>query len=66
MDAVRADTHPRVLTEVHLKFILNSPDTEMKDLERAVEISQTTYCGASAMFQKSGCKVSWESQIIGK
>lgn len=60
INGVRAETHPKVMTEVHLIFTLNSPDAEIKDLERAVELSQTTYCGASAMFQRSGCKVTWE------
>ena len=64
IEAVRADKHPKVLTDVHLKYILTSPDAEMKDLERAIELSQTTYCGASAMFQRSGCKVTTEAVII--
>ncbi|MBI5325384.1 MAG: OsmC family protein [Ignavibacteriae bacterium] len=61
--AVRATEHPKVLTDVHLTFVLTSPDAEQSELERAVELSQKTYCGASAMFQRSGCKVTWESVI---
>lgn len=64
LDAIRAETHPKVLTDVHLTFVLTSPDAEISELERAIELSQTTYCGASAMFQRSGCKVTWESKII--
>ncbi len=64
LEANRADSHPKVLTDVHLTFVLTSPDAEINDLERAIELSQTTYCGASAMFQRSGCKVSWDSKII--
>jgi putative redox protein len=62
--AERSDQHPKVITEVHLKYILKSPDAEIADLEKAIELSQTKYCGASAMFQRSGCKVTWESEII--
>jgi putative redox protein len=61
LEGARANTHPKVFTDVHIKYILHSPDTEMKDLERAIELSQTTYCGASAMFQRSGCKVTTEA-----
>ena len=64
IDAERAETHPMVFTKVHLKFILTSPDAEIGDLNRAIELSQTTYCGASAMFQRSGCEVTWSSEII--
>jgi putative redox protein len=59
----RADNHPRVFTKVHLHFVLTSPDTAIADLEKSVELSQTKYCGASAMFQRSGCEVSWECEI---
>lgn len=61
LDGTRAENHPKVFTKVHIKYILKSPDTEMKDLERAIELSQTTYCGASAMFQRSGCEVTTEA-----
>ncbi|MBX3042288.1 MAG: OsmC family protein [Candidatus Kapabacteria bacterium] len=60
----RAETHPKVFEEVHLHYILKSPDAEYGDLERAMELSQTKYCGASAMFQRSGCKVTWDGEII--
>ena len=56
----RAEEHPKVFTKVHLVFTLISPDAELKDLERSVELSQTTYCSASAMFQRSGCEVTSE------
>jgi len=61
--AVRATVHPTVLTEVHLTYTLTSSDAEQSELDRAVELSQKTYCGASAMFQRSGCKVTWDTVI---
>ena len=64
VDGTRAETHPRVYESVHLHFILTSPDAEMPDLERAMELSQTKYCGASAMFQRSRCKVTWGGEIV--
>ncbi|MFP4529599.1 MAG: OsmC family protein [Candidatus Kapaibacterium sp.] len=62
-DATRAEEHPQVLTEVHLKYVLISPDAEEEDLHRAVELSQDKYCGASAMFKLAGCKVTWEVEV---
>jgi putative redox protein len=63
IEAERADEHPKVFTKAILKYTLKSPDAELKDLERSVELSQDNYCGASAMFKKSGCEVGWEAQL---
>lgn len=63
LDGVRGDTHPKIFTNVRLVYELESPDAELKDLERAVELSQEKYCGASAMFKLAGCKVTWECKI---
>ncbi len=59
----RAAQHPKVFETVHLKYYLKSSDADIKDLERAIELSQSTYCGASAMFQRSGCKVTTEAHL---
>lgn len=63
VEGERASQHPKVFEKVHLKYFLKSPDAEMKDLERAIELSQKTYCGASAMFQRSGCLVTTEAHL---
>ncbi len=63
VEGERASNHPKVFEKVHLKYFLKSPDADLKDLERAVELSQNTYCGASAMFQRSGCKVTTEAHL---
>jgi len=60
----RADTHPRMFVKAHIKYILKSPDAEEKDLLRAVELSQTTYCGAAAMFRAADCEVTYSMEII--
>lgn len=64
VDGIRAEEHPKVYVKVHLHYILTSPDAEMSDLERSMELSQTKYCGASAMFQKAGCLVTWDGEIV--
>ncbi len=60
----RADTHPRMFVKVHLKYILKSSDAEEKDLQRSIELSQSTYCGAAAMFRAAGCEVTYEMELI--
>ena len=63
IEAVRGPEHPKKFTDVHLVYELTSSDAETKDLERAIELSQDKYCGASAMFKDSGCKVTHEAVI---
>ena len=64
ISAERATKHPKVFTKVYIKYVLTSPDAELKDLERAVELSHTTYCSVSAMFKSSGCEVISECELI--
>lgn len=64
VEAERADEHPKVFTKAHLKYTLTSPDAEQQDLERSMELSQEKYCGASAMFKRSGCEVTYEGKVI--
>ena len=64
VEGTRAEEHPKVFTKVHLIYELKSPDAEMKDLERAVELSQEKYCSASAMFRLSGCQVTTECRLV--
>ena len=64
VDAERTETHPKVLTKAHLIYELKSPDAQLKDLDRAIELSQTTYCSVSAIVKLSGCDVTWESRIV--
>lgn len=44
--------HPKVYKEIHLKYYVKG-DVPLKKIERAVELSQSTYCGVSAMLKKA-------------
>ncbi len=44
---------PKVYTKIHLEFVFIGKDIKEKDVERAIELSQTTYCGVTAMLEKS-------------
>jgi putative redox protein len=61
--AERAKEHPKVFTKAHLTYELTSPDATIEDLNRSIELSQTKYCGASAMFKLSGCEVTWDAVV---
>ncbi len=63
VSSTRAESHPKVFTHVMMNFLLTSPDAELADLNRALELSHNNYCSASAMFQRSGCKVEWTAVV---
>ncbi|MCP4573763.1 MAG: OsmC family protein [bacterium] len=44
----RAENHPRVFTKIHLTYAFGG-DLDPKKVERAVKLSETTYCSVSAM-----------------
>lgn len=48
----RAEEHPRVYTRIHLIYRLRGALNEKK-VQRAIELSETKYCSASAMVGKT-------------
>ena len=48
-----ADEHPQVYTKIHLEFVFYSKNLQEKDIERAIELSQTKYCSVTHMLNKS-------------
>lgn len=49
----RRDEHPRVYTKIHLEYVFEGEGLSQKDIEQAIELSQTKYCSVSAMIRKS-------------
>jgi len=47
------DEHPKVYTKMHVEYVFHGKDIKEKDVERAIELSQTKYCGVTAMFEKA-------------
>ncbi len=48
----KAPAHPKVYTKLHLKYIFKG-NIDRKKAQKAVELSQTKYCSASAMLRKA-------------
>ncbi len=63
IEGERTEEHPKVFKTIVLKYTLVSPDAELNDLERAVELSQDKYCGASAMMKLAGANVSYKVEL---
>ena len=53
LEAEQADEFPKVFTRVTIKFIVYGNGINPKDVERAIELSETKYCSASAMLRHS-------------
>ena len=48
-----ADEHPQVFTKIDLEYVFYGKNLNIKDIERAIELSQTKYCSVTAMLQKA-------------
>jgi len=53
LEADQAEEHPKVFTKVKIHFIFWGKDIPNEAVERAIELSETIYCSASAMLKKA-------------
>jgi putative redox protein len=53
ISAKRADTEPKVFTEIHLHFIIEGNDLNEVKVARAIALSAEKYCSASIMLAKT-------------
>ncbi|MBL8510504.1 MAG: OsmC family protein [Betaproteobacteria bacterium] len=49
MSATRADTDPKVFTQLHMHFVVTGSGLDPVKVERAIKLSAEKYCSASAM-----------------
>src|ERR1043166_2393624 len=47
------EEHPQVFTNIHIEYIFYGDGIDPKDVERAIVLSTTKYCSASAMLRAS-------------
>ena len=51
LKARRAETDPKVFTDIHMHFIVTGQDLKEAQVKRAVELSAEKYCSASIMLK---------------
>ncbi|MEE9327579.1 MAG: OsmC family protein [Cocleimonas sp.] len=51
--AERAETEPKVFTNIHLHFVISGNELVDKKVSRAIELSAEKYCSASIMLGKT-------------
>ncbi len=52
ISAEMTEEHPKVFTKIDLEYVFYGDSIVEKDVERAIDLSQTTYCGVTAMLEK--------------
>jgi putative redox protein len=63
VEGQRADTEPKVFTDIHLKFIISGKDMNEAQVKRAVELSADKYCSASIMLKRGGVNVTHSYEL---
>ncbi len=53
ISAEMTEKHPRVFTKIDLEYVFYGDNIAEKDVERAIELSETKYCGVTAMLEKA-------------
>ena len=53
VDAERSDTHPKVFTKIHIRYVFYGEKINPVHVERAIELSAKKYCPVSAMLKTS-------------
>lgn len=53
ISAEMTEEHPKVYSKIDLEYVFYGKDLKESDVERAIELSQTKYCGVTAMFEKA-------------
>jgi len=53
LTADTTDEYPQVFTKIHIEYVFYGEDIREKDVERAIELSQTKYCGVTHMLKKA-------------
>lgn len=49
----RADTHPKVYTDIQVCYYIWGEDIKEKDVQQAIELSEEKYCSVSAMLKST-------------
>ena len=63
MEGERAETPPKVFTEIRLHFVVKGRNVDAAKVERAINLSVEKYCSATAMLEKTA-KVTHSFEVV--
>lgn len=53
IEADLTEEHPKVFSEIRMKYIFKGQNLDRSKLEKAIQLSQERYCGVSEMLRKN-------------
>ena len=53
IEADLTEEHPKIYSKIYLEYVFYGKNIKEKDVLRAIELSQTKYCGVTAMLEKT-------------
>lgn len=53
LTAEQSEEHPQVFTRIHVEYVIRGERINTRDVERAIELSETKYCAVTAMLRSS-------------
>ena len=59
IEADQTEEHPMVFNQIHITYHFSGDDLDEEKVRRAVELSQTKFCGVSEMLRKTA-KITYE------
>ena len=65
LEADEAPDHPMVFTKIRMAFRVEGDKLTAKDVERAVRLSEDTYCSVSAML-RAAAPIEWRAFLNGE
>lgn len=63
LDSKRAETDPKVFTDIHLHFVVTGKNLGENHVKRAVELSAEKYCSASIMLRQAGVRITHDYEM---
>jgi putative redox protein len=62
VEAAQTEPHPKVFASIRITYRMRALEENRAAIERAIELSETRYCGVSAMLGKTA-QISWELRL---
>ena len=63
ISSTRADTQPKVFTDIHIHFKVQGRKLREVAVEQAVALSAEKYCSASIMLEKGGVEITHSFEV---
>jgi len=63
IEGTRAEENPKVYTEVDIVYVVQGAEVDPAAVEKAINLSQETYCSASVMFREAGVSLRTDYRI---